>query len=98
MCVKGTVGTWHGPRDPEYSQLHINFQTRSHWTAMIQPQNGNQSPHQGFCHGDLWDTVGDLQSHCIKVKKKKKQTGVRKENRREVGILVSASVCEYLVL
>lgn len=54
MCVKrkGNSGTWHRARDPEYSQLYINFQTRSHWKTVIWPQNGNKSAHLGFCHGD----------------------------------------------
>lgn len=28
--------------------------SRSHWTTVIRPQNGNKSAHRGFCHGDLW--------------------------------------------
>lgn len=49
----GNSGTWHGARDSEYSQLYINFQTRSHWTTVIRPQNGNKSAHWRFCHCDL---------------------------------------------
>lgn len=60
LCVwKGDSGTWHGARDPEYSQMHINFQTKSHWTTVIQPHNGNRSANQEFCHSDLrtrWPT------------------------------------------
>ena len=41
----------HGDR--RYSQLHINFQTRSQWKKVIRPQNGNKS-HLEFCHGDPW--------------------------------------------
>lgn len=85
VCVerKGDSGTWHVARDPEYSQMHINFQTRSHWTTVIQPQNGNKSAYQEFCHNDLqarWPT---------------KSMDQGQKRRRRVCLTVSMWGCEW---